>query len=108
MLGALRLGQPLANAQIGDAAILAIRPSDVRVAEGENGIDTHVHLIEPLGDITVLSVLAEAKGPGNREPIRLVLPEAKAAGIRTGDPMRIALDMNRVHLFRASDGAAIR
>jgi multiple sugar transport system ATP-binding protein len=84
--------------------VLGIRPSDVRLAAGEAGaIEARVQLLEPLGDITVVSV-----GAAGADHIRLVLPEAKAAGIKVGDAMPIAFDTSRIHLFRASDGTAIR
>jgi multiple sugar transport system ATP-binding protein len=88
----------------GEAAILGIRPNDIRIAAGSpDAIPTRVHMLEPLGDITVVSL--EAQGV---EPIRIVLPEAQAAGLKAGDPVPVAFDADRIHLFRASDGAAIR
>lgn len=88
----------------GEAAILAIRPNDIRIAADDKAaIQTRVHLLEPLGDITVVSL--EAQGV---DPMRIVLPEAQAIGLKTGDAVPIALDTNRIHLFRASDGTAIR
>jgi multiple sugar transport system ATP-binding protein len=87
-----------------DGAVLAIRPNDIRIAVGEkDAIATRVHLLEPLGDITVVSL--EAQGV---EPIRIVLPEAQAIGMKPGDAVPVAFDTNRIHLFRASDGTAIR
>ncbi len=88
----------------GDAAILAIRPNDIRIAGGDSkAIQTRVHLLEPLGDITVVSL--EAQGV---EPMRIVLPEAQAVGLKPGDAVPIVLDTHRIHLFRAGDGTAIR
>jgi multiple sugar transport system ATP-binding protein len=88
----------------GDAAILAIRPNDIRLAaDDKHAIQTRVHLLEPLGDITVVSL--EAQGV---EPMRIVLPEALAIALKIGDAVPIAFDTNRIHLFRASDGTAIR
>jgi len=58
-------------------------------------------MLEPLGDVTVLSV--EIGG----ETLRLVLPEASAAKLRPGDETAIVLDPGRLHIFRASDGQAM-
>jgi multiple sugar transport system ATP-binding protein len=87
-----------------EAAILGIRPNDIRIAAGAvDAIPARVHMLEPLGDITVVSLNAEGV-----DPIRIVLPEAQAAGLKAGDRLPVAFDTNRIHLFRASDGAAIR
>jgi multiple sugar transport system ATP-binding protein len=87
-----------------EGAILAIRPNDIRIAAGEkDAIATRVHLLEPLGDITVVSL--EAPGV---EPMRIVLPEAQAISMKPGDAVPVTFDTKRIHLFRASDGTAIR
>jgi multiple sugar transport system ATP-binding protein len=95
--------RPRPGAPLGDI-VLGIRPNDVRIAAGEAGaIPARVQLIEPLGDITVVSV-----GANGADHIRVVLPEMKAAGLKLGDPMPIAFDVDRILLFRDGDGAAIR
>ena len=58
-----------------------------------------MHLLEPLGDITIVSV--EAGG----EMLRMVLPEANAVSIRTGDSAPIVIDPDKIHIFRAASGA---
>jgi multiple sugar transport system ATP-binding protein len=58
----------------------------------------HLHLIEPLGDVTVVSV--EAGG----ETLRRVLPEQSASGMKPGDEVPIAIDLNKIHIFRAASG----
>jgi multiple sugar transport system ATP-binding protein len=86
----------------GEAALVGIRPSDIRLAaKGEKAIKSKIHMLEPLGDVTVLSV--ETGG----ETLRLVLPEASAAKLRPGDDTAIVLDPGRLHIFRASDGRAM-
>ena len=57
-------------------------------------------MLEPLGDITVVSV--EAMG----EMLRIVLPESRATSIKPGDTASIAIDPKKIHLFRASSGQA--
>ena len=57
-----------------------------------------MHLIEPLGDVTVVSV--EAGG----ETLRMVLPEASANGMEPGQPAKISIDPSKIHIFRAASG----
>ena len=59
----------------GEAAVVGIRPSDIRFAAGgEAGFKANIAMLEPLGDVTVVSV--ETGG----ETLRMVLPESAAAG----------------------------
>ena len=64
----------------------------------EASIASKIHLIEPLGDVTVVSV--EAGG----ETLRIVLPEASATSLKPGDAMPITFDHNKIHIFRAASG----
>ena len=87
------------TAAAGEAAIIGIRPSDIRLAaKGEKAIASKIHLLEPLGDITIVSVET------GKEVLRMVLPEAKATSIRVGDPASIYIDPNDIHIFRAASG----
>ncbi|MFM7688512.1 MAG: TOBE domain-containing protein, partial [Alphaproteobacteria bacterium] len=68
------------SGKAGEAAVVGIRPSDLRPAvAGETAVSSRIHLIEPLGDVTVVSV--EAGG----ETLRMVLPEQNAASMKPGD-----------------------
>ncbi|MGF1562896.1 MAG: ABC transporter ATP-binding protein [Geminicoccaceae bacterium] len=79
-----------------------IRPADIRIgADHGQGQVARVSLIEPLGDITVVSL--DTPGP----TLRAVLPEATAAELRRGDQLPIVIPAERVHLFRKADGRAI-
>ena len=90
------------SANAGEAAIIGIRPSDIRLAtKGEKAIASKVHLLEPLGDITIVSVQA-----GN-EMLRMVLPESKATSIKVGDPAAIIFNTDDIHVFRAASGQAM-
>ena len=101
-LGTLVPAAARKTASAGEAALIGIRPSDIRLAaKGEAAVDAKVHLLEPLGDITIVSV--EAGG----ELLRLVLPEATAVSIRTGDSAPIAIDNSKIHVFRAASGEAM-
>ena len=98
-LGRLVAGRRIVSGNAGEAALIGIRPSDLRpAASGENAVSSRVHLIEPLGDVTVVSV--EAGG----ETLRMVLPEQSATGMKPGDTVPIAIDTNKIHIFRAASG----
>ena len=71
---------------------------DAAAVAGEAAVHSRVHLIEPLGDVTVVSV--EAGG----ETLRMVLPEQSASGMKPGDEVPIAIDLNKIHIFRAASG----
>lgn len=89
------------SAAAGEAALVGIRPNDVRfAAKGEKGVVSTIALLEPLGDVTVVSV--EAGG----ETLRMVLPESIAANLATGQAANIYLDPNKFHYFRAASGEA--
>ena len=101
-IGKLVASRKVKTANAGEAALVGIRPSDLRVADkNDKSFASTVHLIEPLGDVTVVSV--EAGG----ETLRLVLPEAAAAAMRPGDAVPIAIDSKKIHIFRAATGQAM-
>jgi multiple sugar transport system ATP-binding protein len=86
----------------GEKALLGIRPNDISIAaKGKGSIASKVHMLEPLGDVTVVSV--EAGG----ELLRLVLPESQASKMKPGDATSVALNPDRIHIFRAASGQAI-
>ena len=89
-----------AAARPGTAFLFGIRPSDVRVSSSA-AYAGEVRLLEPLGDLTVLDVHATGAD------LKLVLPEAEAAGLRHGDRINFRFDAARSHLFRPGDGAAL-
>lgn len=81
---------------------LGVRPSDVQPAEGRAATLTPaVTMLEPLGDVTIVSLATE--GP----PLRILLPETRAATLRRGDRFPVIIEGRSVHLFKAGDGAAI-
>ncbi len=87
--------------QSGEKALVGIRPSDIRVAgKGEKGLKGNVRLIEPLGDVTVVSV--EAAG----QLLRITLSEAGAVGMKPGDSAPLIIDPKKIHVFRAASGQA--
>jgi ABC-type sugar transport system ATPase subunit len=101
-IGSMPFARRLGATQGGEAAVVGIRPSDIRLAAGgESGIMTSIAMLEPLGDVTVVSV--ESGG----ETLRIVLPESAAAGLRPGQQASVILDPRKFHVFRASNGQAI-
>jgi multiple sugar transport system ATP-binding protein len=89
-----------AGASEGESYLLGVRPFDLKVSHS-GGFSGKVHLVEPLGDLTMVDVQA-----GGTE-LRIVLPEAQAAGVHHGDDLNFSIDAARTHLFRPGDGAAI-
>jgi len=99
--GALPLATNTATG--GEKAVIGIRPSDVRLAQsGEEAIPASVHLVEPLGDVTLVSFAAAG------QTLRAVLPEAQAAAMQPGDQVPILIDRSKILVFRASTGLALR
>jgi multiple sugar transport system ATP-binding protein len=101
-LGVMAPARKRASVAAGEIALLGIRPSDIRIAaKGEKGIAGKVHLLEPLGDVTIVSV--EAGG----EMLRVVLPEQSAIAMKPGDSAPLIIDPNKIHVFRAEGGQAM-
>ncbi len=101
-LGKITARSKIKSVASGEAAILGIRPSDVRFAnKGEAGVKSTVQMLEPLGDVTVVSIVARG------ETLRMVVPESAALALRPGQATSIFLDHKKFHVFRASDGQAI-
>ncbi|MBV8190726.1 MAG: ABC transporter ATP-binding protein, partial [Alphaproteobacteria bacterium] len=100
--GPIGLPRP-ANGASGEAAMLGIRPSDLRASRpGEAVVAARVHLVEPLGDVTIVSLESA------NHMLRLVLSEQQAANLKPGDPFTVAIDPGKIHVFRAHDGQAMR
>ncbi len=101
-LGNIAARSRLKSAETGEAALLGIRPNDIRIAaKGEASITSTVKLLEPLGDVTIVSVAA------GDESLRIVLPESRAINLAPGQTLPIHLDPEKFHIFRASNGQAI-
>ncbi len=58
--------------------------------------------MEPLGDVTVLDLIA------GDSPLKMVLPEEAALRYAVGDSLRVAFDPAHTHLFARETGTAIR
>jgi multiple sugar transport system ATP-binding protein len=83
----------------GEMAFLGVRPNDISLT-AKGGLASRIRMLEPLGDVTVVSVET------NGSILRLVLPEARALGLKPGDPASIKIDQNKIHIFRADSGEA--
>jgi multiple sugar transport system ATP-binding protein len=100
--GPIGLPRPV-NGDSGAAALIGIRPSDLRASRpDEAGVSARVRLVEPLGDVTIVSLESA------NHILRLVLSEQQAANLRPGNPFTVAIDPAKVHVFRAHDGQAMR
>ena len=99
------IGLPAADIKLtaGERLIMGIRPADLRIAENKAAhARPAVQLLEPLGDVTVVSLASSGAN------YRILLPEAQATGIKVGDALPVAVDPKKVHLFRGHDGSAVR
>jgi len=101
-MGSLPFAKKLESAEDGEPAVVGIRPSDIRFATGgEAGFKANIAMLEPLGDVTVVSV--ETGG----ETLRMVLPESAASGLRPDQQASVILDQSKFHIFRSSSGQAM-
>ncbi len=92
----------LQNLPAGEPLVMGIRPSDIKLAKNsEPHIPVKVSLIEPLGDLTVISL--EAGG----SQLRMVLSEADAVGIQTGEDLNVVIKPEHVHIFHKANGVAM-
>lgn len=101
-LGVIKQSAHTPKVTAGASITIGIRPNDVRMSSSnEPSIMSKIHLIEPLGDITVVSVEAGS------EILRIVLTESAASGMKAGDMIPITLDATKIHIFQADTGYII-
>jgi multiple sugar transport system ATP-binding protein len=87
----------------GESLVLGIRPSDLCIARnGSPSVGGVVQQIEPLGDVTIVSLTVSG------QPLRLLLPESQAVSMKPGDGVPLYMDSTKLHLFRGHDGLALR
>jgi multiple sugar transport system ATP-binding protein len=101
------LDQPVsaAGVEAGQDLTLAIRPHDI-VLGADAGSDAirfaaKIHLTEPLGDVTVIDVVAR------EATLKMVLREEVAARLTVGQDLEIAFNPADVHLFDGTSGARL-
>jgi multiple sugar transport system ATP-binding protein len=90
----------------GSELIFGFRPHDVTpIDEGDGGaglqIAATVHLIEPLGDVVILDLIAGGAG------LKMVLPEEQAIRYNVGDDVPVTLRVENTLLFARETGTAI-
>lgn len=97
-----RIKLPAARTVSDEPMVMGVRPADIKLAgKAEPNIVLPVKIVEPLGDLTVVSLAADER------TIRIVLPEAEATGVNPGDQLPITVSPEDIYLFRKSDGHAI-
>jgi multiple sugar transport system ATP-binding protein len=101
-------GGPWASAlerfAVGTDLLLGIRPHDLAPAAGEAAgarFRATIHLIEPLGDVTVLDLAAGGT------ILKMVLPEERALPYRVGDEIAVMFSLEHTHVFSRETGTAI-
>jgi len=97
--------EALARFPAGADLLFGFRPHDVMPAETPPAGPTfvaEVHLTEPLGDVTVLDLVAAG------ETFKMILPEATAARYAVGDRLAVRIAVEHSHLFARETGTAIR
>jgi len=91
------------SARAGEKVVMGIRPSDLQIAPTRSAdLSAPVQLLEPLGDVTVVSLGEKA------DNLRILLPESRASEIKLGDKLPIKVDARKIHVFSAQDGLALR
>jgi multiple sugar transport system ATP-binding protein len=98
------LAPPPMAAQLnaGEPLVLGIRPADLRLDRGaHSGVAPSVQQLEPLGDVTIVSLLLGGQS------LRIVLPESQAVGVKPGDALPISVDAQKIYLFRGHDGPTL-
>jgi multiple sugar transport system ATP-binding protein len=96
-----QLPNPGFGGQLDKPALLGIRAEDLslNVREESAALDGTVYAVEPLGDRTLVDI--EIGGQ------RIVVKAAPTTSFKTGEKVRAAVDLDRVHLFDAETESAI-
>ena len=89
-----------------DPIWFAVRPHDLSPASGTAGgpcFEAVIHFSEPLGDVTILDLLA----PGE-QVLKMVLPEQAAMRFHAGQSVKVEIALQNTHIFARDTGTAIR
>ena len=81
------------------------RPTDMAPAAGDARgprFAAEVHLTEPLGDITILDLIAGGV------MVKMVLPEERALDYAVGDRLDVEIRVEHSHVFTRDTGVAVR
>jgi multiple sugar transport system ATP-binding protein len=99
----------LAGFAAGSKMVVGVRPqgiapaADVALDEAAPRFPARVFLTEPLGDVTILNIMAK---DGQR--LKMVLSQERAYRIAPDAPLDCALNSNEICLFAQETGTAIR
>jgi multiple sugar transport system ATP-binding protein len=97
----------LSGFPVGSKLVVGVRPQAIapRVSGADAGpqFPAKVFLTEPLGDVTILNILA---GANNR--LKMILPQERAWGIASDASIDCALRTDEICLFAQETGTAIR
>jgi multiple sugar transport system ATP-binding protein len=88
----------------GAEVLFGVRPHDVSPARAEPRgprFPATVHLTEPLGDVTVIDVVAGGA------VLKMALPEEEALAYAHGTGLAIELSLADAHLFHRETGVAL-
>ena len=76
---------------VGDAVTLGLRPEDIHIQGGEDGIPGEVHVVEPLGSETLVSVKTSVGS--------VKVKVFHDMDLAPGDVVRLVANPSRVRLF---------
>lgn len=89
----------------GTKLLFGVRPHDLKPATEMPGgpcFEATVHLTEPLGDVTVLDLVAGG------QQVKMVLPEEQAVHYAVGQSLSVEMALENTHVFARDTGTAIR
>jgi multiple sugar transport system ATP-binding protein len=90
----------------GTKLLVGVRPNDIvpdDTSAGAVKFPARVFLTEPLGDVTILNLLA-----GNDNRLKMVLPQERAYQIAVDQSIDCTLTLDHISLFAQETGTAIR
>jgi multiple sugar transport system ATP-binding protein len=116
--------RPALAGRVGEEIVAGIRPEILELAGTTNGnggasLELGVTLTEALGSDLLVHAEIDAEAATPREDIDVELEVVRGhsmltarlspqAGVRPGQPVRLSVDMQRVHFFDPGSGAALR
>lgn len=99
--------RPLADFAVGEELLFGIRPHEITLKDpsqsgDQPSFDCQVHLIEPIGDLVILDLVA------NGARLKMVLPEEQAIAYAPGMSLTCSFNPATTHLFARETGTVIR
>jgi multiple sugar transport system ATP-binding protein len=110
--GSFSIGRPRFDLQVGQKAVLGIRPADLKLVDGTlvdgtttaNVIDGIAEFVEFLGNEALVDIAREGFADSDRGISALVATDDRPAA---GVAVRVTFDERRIHLFDASSGLSL-